>query len=237
MKIVKVGYLLAAFTILSNPISYGASIFFDNSTYKIQDASGNQLVNTGDNRAAYGWFVDGFTPTLANYSSWLNNFSGVTGYHQYQSATSNLISAGITIAPVAGPDHFPDDGLYDYRATVGGSQAGPLVGLAALGGSLPENKSFSVIIWNDAVIANATQAAIISSAASAWRITTQFDVETPDIVEVGGQAGGLSFTFGSGSNTSGSRFIQLGVVPEPSTGALMMIGAAGLVALRRLRKV
>jgi len=27
------------------------------------------------------------------------------------------------------------------------------------------------------------------------------------------------------------------VVPEPSTGALMMIGAAGLVALRRLRKV
>jgi len=29
----------------------------------------------------------------------------------------------------------------------------------------------------------------------------------------------------------------IGVVPEPSTGALMMIGAAGLVALRRLRKV
>ena len=27
------------------------------------------------------------------------------------------------------------------------------------------------------------------------------------------------------------------VVPEPSTGALMMIGAVGLVALRRLRKV
>jgi len=27
------------------------------------------------------------------------------------------------------------------------------------------------------------------------------------------------------------------MVPEPSTGALMMIGAAGLVALRRLRKV
>lgn len=27
------------------------------------------------------------------------------------------------------------------------------------------------------------------------------------------------------------------VIPEPSTGALMMIGAAGLVALRRLRKV
>ena len=30
---------------------------------------------------------------------------------------------------------------------------------------------------------------------------------------------------------------NLTLVPEPSTGALMMIGAAGLVALRRLRKV
>ena len=34
---------------------------------------------------------------------------------------------------------------------------------------------------------------------------------------------------------SGNQIITL--IPEPSTGALMMIGAAGLVALRRLRKV
>jgi len=38
-------------------------------------------------------------------------------------------------------------------------------------------------------------------------------------------------------NTTGSDFIKLEAIPEPSTGALMMIGAAGLVALRRLRKV
>ena len=37
---------------------------------------------------------------------------------------------------------------------------------------------------------------------------------------------------------SGSDLIKLqAVIPEPSTGALMMIGAAGLVAMRRLRKV
>ena len=41
--------------------------------------------------------------------------------------------------------------------------------------------------------------------------------------------------FGSYSYNSGTEVI--GLVPEPSTGALMMIGAAGLVALRRLRKV
>ena len=37
--------------------------------------------------------------------------------------------------------------------------------------------------------------------------------------------------------SSGSDLIRLEAVPEPSTGALMMIGAAGLVAMRRLRKV
>jgi len=52
-------------------------------------------------------------------------------------------------------------------------------------------------------------------------------------------------TFGLTANTAavvggydyngGNQTITL--VPEPSTGALMMIGAAGLVALRRLRKV
>jgi len=52
-------------------------------------------------------------------------------------------------------------------------------------------------------------------------------------------------TFGLTANTTavvggydyngGNQTITL--VPEPSTGALMMIGAAGLVALRRLRKV
>jgi len=39
----------------------------------------------------------------------------------------------------------------------------------------------------------------------------------------------------SRNNVTGLETITM--VPEPSTGALMMIGAAGLVALRRLRKV
>ena len=34
-----------------------------------------------------------------------------------------------------------------------------------------------------------------------------------------------------------TKVIHAGQRPEPSTGALMMIGAVGLVALRRLRKV
>lgn len=38
-------------------------------------------------------------------------------------------------------------------------------------------------------------------------------------------------------NPSYATNFSVNLVPEPSTGALMMIGAAGLVALRRLRKV
>lgn len=41
-----------------------------------------------------------------------------------------------------------------------------------------------------------------------------------------------------GSNLSvNATFSSMSAVPEPSTGALMVIGAVGLVALRRLRKV
>jgi hypothetical protein len=46
---------------------------------------------------------------------------------------------------------------------------------------------------------------------------------------------GTSAVFGTFSYNGGTE--QIGMVPEPSTGALLMIGAAGLVALRRLRKV
>ena len=42
-----------------------------------------------------------------------------------------------------------------------------------------------------------------------------------------------------GTETGANSFRDIGMlaVPEPSTGALMMIGAVGLVAMRRLRKV
>jgi len=45
------------------------------------------------------------------------------------------------------------------------------------------------------------------------------------------------YTSGSDLISTVAAPVTLEVVPEPSTGALMMIGAAGLVALRRLRKV
>jgi len=58
------------------------------------------------------------------------------------------------------------------------------------------------------------------------------DVDLPGVL-VGNFNSNSSFVFGT--DTLPGEMYSL--IPEPSTGALMMIGAAGLVALRRLRKV
>lgn len=50
-------------------------------------------------------------------------------------------------------------------------------------------------------------------------------------------AAGVLIGTDNGSGTGFNNVNMVAAVPEPSTGALMMIGAAGLVALRRLRKV
>jgi len=67
---------------------------------------------------------------------------------------------------------------------------------------------------------------------SAW-IAPTFTTTAGDAVydfSAGTSAVVGSFTFNGGNGS-------IALVPEPSTGALMMIGAVGLVALRRLRKV
>lgn len=210
-----------------------ASIFFDNSTFAVRDSSGTRITNSNDYLAAYGWFNTGFTPTTNNVSSWLNNFYGVSGYHKYNSVSQeNTISAGITLAFNAGPDNSPDDGIYDYLAKIGSSQGGSIIGLASVGTLLPENNAFNVIIWNAPTASAATEAAIFSSSGTAWKITTQFDVETPDIVELSGQTTISSVLTGGLSTTSGSRFVQMVVIPEPSTGALLLLGAATSLFLR-----
>jgi hypothetical protein len=58
------------------------------------------------------------------------------------------------------------------------------------------------------------------------------DVDLPGVL-VGNFNASSSFVYGL-ETLPGEMYA---LIPEPSTGALMMIGAAGLVALRRLRKV
>jgi hypothetical protein len=49
--------------------------------------------------------------------------------------------------------------------------------------------------------------------------------------------GNTTAVVGTYSRNNLTGYEEIAMVPEPSTGALIMLGAAGLVALRRLRKV
>lgn len=222
-----------------SPVGKAAQFFVDRDTLQVRDSSGSQLTNTSDYLAAYGWFVGGFVPTLANYSSWMSNFKGVAGYHK-ASGLLNMISAGPFLNFNTGPLHDGEE-VIDYLPKLAPAAAGNVfVGIAAAGDLLPENQAFSLILWNAASIAGATEAAVVTNTSATWKVqtpTSQFDVANPDLVDVNGTVTStLTGTFGTAVGGTGG-YIQLGVVPEPSTGALMMIGAVGLVALRRLRKV
>ena len=152
-----------------------ASVLFDTSLFAVRNSSGTTLVNSTPFYAAYGWFTGGFTPTLANYNSWLSNFKGASGYHQTAGGGLNTVSASITLIPVSGPGDDPDFGVYVNDATIASSQGGSLLNLT-VGEMLPRNQQFSVILWNAASTAAATEAAVLTNAGASWRITTQFDV-------------------------------------------------------------
>ena len=70
--------------------------------------------------------------------------------------------------------------------------------------------------------------------------TYSFDVSDAGTTLLWGSfsaAAGVSYEDPSLGTVTLDEYRTQAIVPEPSTGALMMIGAAGLVALRRLRKV
>ena len=73
-----------------------------------------------------------------------------------------------------------------------------------------------------------------------WLAVASTDV-TVNIIEAATTYSQIMASSGGASIVSSSAFdpegANIALVPEPSTGALMMVGAAGLVALRRLRKV
>ena len=108
------------------------------------------------------------------------------------------------------------------------------------------NKRFAIIIGNGTSISDSTQLGVVSK--SSWVITSNPTSPTPepyafDVADVASDTSAIffgSFSSGTGSyplDTVNDQFRLQTVVPEPSTGALLMIGSVGLVALRRLRKV
>jgi hypothetical protein len=118
--------------------------------------------------------------------------------------------------------------------------------LLATGNNTLVNKQLFILVGNNTSIASSTEIAVMTN--TSWLVPANPTGDIPeaygfDILDVTTQQSGILFGAylpgGGAYPTDGvvDAVTLQAVVPEPSTGALMMIGAAGLVALRRLRKV
>jgi hypothetical protein len=195
------------------------------------DSTGNVI---GSNMAfRIGTFIGGFTPTAANYASWFSNFVGVNGFIAIGGTSSGRLSASITAG---------DGNLINAPVTSN-------VGVGADGSlGIASSSLLYAILWNTKYVSNGIipntnlgnsfdpssanlQAAILAN--STWTMPSSDSLSLTSYI--------YSLSSGTtalvGSLDLVNKGITLQAVPEPSTGALMMIGAACLVALRRLRKV
>jgi hypothetical protein len=194
---------------------------------------------TGNFAAKFGFWTSGFTPTQDNLTSWDENFVAYNGYFQSSNARF-LIAASIGDSAVS--SNPLTSGQTGFIGS--GSQTGATGFGAAFAPNIPLLLLVSNAAYTSAPNTNAgtnanylipnttTQYALLSDAA--WKVPTTAGALDTSPVTFGFSAN-TSATFGSLSFNSGTGTVTL--VPEPSTGALMLISAAGLVALRRLRKV
>jgi PEP-CTERM motif len=194
---------------------------------------------TGNFAAKFGFWTSGFTPTEANLTSWDENFVAFNGY--FQSANSRFL-----IAATVGDSAVSSNPLTSGQTGFIG--AGSQTGATGFGAAFASNQPLSLLVSNasysSAPNTNAgtnanylipsvsAQYALLSDAA--WKVPLTAGALDTSTITFGFSAN-TTATFGSVSFSGGTGSVSL--VPEPSTGALMMIGAVGLVALRRLRKV
>lgn len=216
----------------------------------VTSALGNIDIGT---RVRIGTFLDvtalnntisAFRSNSASYSDTLlslnNNFSDLgTGVTNYGSS-SQVANGGSPFAPSTtqfGFNNFTTltvNGVSGTYNTFNGT-------LTNVNYSLSIGSSKSLYLWtafNDqiAIVRNAN-----GTGTAAWTTpTSDLSGVTMNLsgLQVSGAFESSEILLGQTvDNATGNDFIRLEAVPEPSTGALMMLGTVGLVALRRLRKV
>jgi len=117
--------------------------------------------------------------------------------------------------------------------------------LLATGNNSLLNKQLFILVGNATSISTSTEIAVLTN--TTWLVPANPTGDIPeaygfDILDVTNQQSGILFgSYSAGGGAYASEGVVdavklQAVVPEPSTASLMMLGAAGLVALRRLRK-
>jgi hypothetical protein len=224
--------IITAMGCLSLHVASATTVKIEQSGIIVLNADGTTLnTNLG---AKAGYWASGFNPTLSNIDQWDENFISVNGSY---AASTKKYSVSFTM---------------NDAQTVGGTQtaasatgtvipAGTLLYLIGSNSTYNSGANTNLATFNSYIGASSSSSVFILTDAS-WVMRTGTLTTDPSsyvlpftantgLATFGGTTFGKSFSFDTGTGTG-----TLQLVPEPSTGALMLIGAFGLVAMRRLRK-
>jgi len=158
-----------------------------------------------------------------------STFTAFTSPLQFLSNFTQLGSAVMGFDVDSIPSTPNEPGLFAGGATI------------ATGVTTHDGKQLVYIVGNSPSISTSTQLGVFTS--TSWVLPNNPTGPTPQVVstdinQVLNNSSNILFgSYLAASGPYGDLYKLQAVIPEPSTGALMMIGAAGLVALRRLRKV
>ena len=234
MKKILIKTLLAGLITSILPMGAFAALTITGQAY--QDTSVG--LENGAHITSGGYAVVGYynsTPTRALLESYTSASQFLTGFTI--AAHGSTVGQGSLGMDLSGVENYPSGypALFSLFVEVPTGQGSSLL-----------NQQFAIIIGNGNSIASSTQLGVVSL--TSWIIAENPTGPTPepytfDISAVGTNSGAIlfgSYQAGAGAyplDSVNNQFKLQTVVPEPSTASLMILGAAGLVALRRLRKV
>lgn len=158
-----------------------------------------------------------------------STFTAFTSASQFLNNFTQLGSAVMGFDVDSIPSTPAEPGLFAGGATI------------ATGVTTHNGKQLVYIVGNTSSISTSTQLGVFTS--TSWILPNNPTGPTPQVVstdinQVLNNANNILFgSYVTAGGPYGDLYRLQAVIPEPSTGALLMIGAVGLVALRRLRKV
>ena len=234
-KITKLA-ILAVVGLLSTSTVKAANVIF---TFAQTTANGMDLFTISDKTGLINnttspsvYFALGYVSSSFDFTGKTrNDLLGAVTY--IQSATSIWGGVGTSEASLGGKANinFDNGGTGGFNTTsYAGSKLIAVIaqGVNPFGGTILDSTPLAIVrggvAW-DSVVAPDASPNPVSQVLNTSNFTVYEGIYTANAGKV---------------NSTGTTLfdtIKLNAVPEPSTGALLMIGAAGLVALRRLRKL
>lgn len=201
---------------------------------------------------ALGANAQSFTTGIAAYEGTLLKDSQNNAWSSY------TIQVGVFTSPLRNDggywygwnDSGTNEGFAQIFQSTGTLGAGGLLQLnqdayfATFSNTLPDAAYSSVMGLAPSIVfsraaTGGTREVLVANFTSAFLGSDPDSVETENIFGLTNEADSTTFNAlytGSASGSGGSTVLSSASVPEPSSASLLLLGAAGLVALRRFRK-